>query len=92
MLAGRPVVIDGQRLDPEMQLGLRLVSLSERDGPQSPAAARVQTARSARRVALPLPIGAVEALRAGDLPARLYRPSATAELAGALRTALSPGR
>jgi acetyl esterase len=74
LLAGRPIVIDGHRLDPEMQLGLRLVSLSERDGPRSPAAARVQTARSARRVALPLPIGAVEAQRAGHLPARLYRP------------------
>jgi acetyl esterase len=74
LLAGRPVVIDGQRLDPEMQLGLRLVSLSERDGPQSPAAARVQIARSARRVALPLPIGAVEELRVDNMRARLYRP------------------
>jgi acetyl esterase len=76
LLAGRPIVIDGQRLDPQMQLGLRLVSLSERDGPQSPAAARVHTAQSARRVSLPLPIGGVQALRAGDLPARMYRPRA----------------
>jgi acetyl esterase len=78
LLAGRPVVVDGQRLDPEMQLGLRLVSLSDRDGPQSPAAVRAQVARSARRVALRLPIGAVEELRAGGLRARLYRPRAAA--------------
>jgi acetyl esterase len=76
VLAGRPVVIDGQRLDPEMQFGMRMVALSERGGPGTPADARVEMARSVRRVSLPLPIGAVESLRAGELPARLYRPRA----------------
>jgi acetyl esterase len=76
VLAGRPVVIDGQRLDPEMQFGMRIVALSERGGPGTPADARVEMARSVRRVSLPLPIGAVEARRAGELPARLYRPRA----------------
>ena len=74
VLAGRPLVIDGQRLDPEMQLGLRVIS--QGDGPRTPVDARVELARSVRRVSLPLPIGGVEALRAGGLPARLYRPSA----------------
>jgi acetyl esterase/lipase len=76
LLAGRPVVIDGQRLDPEMQFGMRLVALSERGGPSTPAAARADLAGSVRRVVLPLPIGSVEALRVGAMPGRLYRPRA----------------
>jgi acetyl esterase len=75
-LAGRPIVIDGQRLDPEMQFGLRVVSLSERGGPGTPAEARAQTAASARRVSLRLPIGSVEALTVAGMASRLYRPSA----------------
>jgi len=44
LLAGRPVVVDGQRLDPTVQLGLRLYHASRRLPLEalSPAAARAQ--------------------------------------------------
>jgi acetyl esterase/lipase len=79
-LAGRPVVIDGQRLDAETQVGLRLVSLSENGAPRTPAAARAETARSARAVTIRVPaVGAVRDLTvAGGLSGRLYEPTAPA--------------
>jgi acetyl esterase len=74
-LAGRPIVIDGQRLDPQLQLGLKFVSLSEQDGPRTPAAARLETARSASVVSLCRPpVARVRSLLVAGRPARLYEP------------------
>src|SRR4051794_31644860 len=79
-LSGRaPVEIDGQRLDPEVQL---LLALRERlEPPVWDAALSVERGRAITReeawiAAGPrvLPVAAVRELVAGDLPARLYSP------------------
>jgi acetyl esterase len=78
LLAGRPVVRDGQTLDLETQLLLRLQRLAGRGeldfGPDS----RAGIDADARAVGGVQPVGEVRTLRVGgadgDLPARLYVP------------------
>ena len=76
VLAGRRVVRDGQTLDPEIQLALRLQKLV-----REPAAETLPLAegRQAIRKQCALvggvpPVGAVRDLPVGDLPGRLYVP------------------
>jgi acetyl esterase len=77
-LAGRPIVIDGQRLDPETQLLIRLLGRSSRPY-SSPAEAR--TARASDAVVFRgevFSVGRVEELAipgpSGPIRARLYVP------------------
>ncbi|WP_203336344.1 alpha/beta hydrolase [Nocardioides limicola] len=86
--AGRPVVIDGQTLDPEQQLALRMMRLSGLPGaetvpiPQGRAILREQS----MIVGSGQPIGSVRDLRVdgadGELPARLYVPRSLVTGAG----------
>jgi acetyl esterase len=86
LLAGRPVRIDGQQLDPDLQLMLRLQRIGGRavNGGDSPPARRIAVDTAAglvagepiRRVAtrpVSIPTGY------GSLPARLYEPDRLAE-------------
>lgn len=80
-LGGAPVVRDGQTLDPEVQLLLRLLELDPSPHLEhlSPAEGRAAILRSAATVAgAPLPLGEVREMTvaggAGPLPARLYVP------------------
>ncbi|WP_310962182.1 alpha/beta hydrolase [Nocardioides terrisoli] len=90
VLAGRPVVRDGQRLSTEMQLMLRLQRLARvpalEDLPWEQG--RAELARQARMVGGRQPIGSVRDLTiegpGGPLPLRLYTP------ASALRSARVP--
>lgn len=79
-LAGRPVVADGQRLDPEMQWMLRLQKIIREPPVESlplPAARRA-FGRQTRLVGGSKPIGEVRELvvpgAEHDIPARLYIP------------------
>jgi acetyl esterase len=90
MLVGRPIVLDGQRLHPETQLGLRLLAMAGAPPLQelSPDQARARVAQDARTFAGPK-IG-LDEVRELELPgatksilARLYVPDA-AETAAAL--------
>jgi acetyl esterase len=88
-LAGPPIRIDGQELNPQAQLLLRLVELSGggRFEQLPVAAAREQIRRdSAIARGGQLPVGAVEELTipgpAGPIPARLYRPVGSPRGAG----------
>jgi acetyl esterase len=78
---GGPVVIDGETLEPEVQLGVALMRLSgDRNlAASTPAKARREMQRRARRVAgAPIPMARVEELSlpgpAAAIPARLYVP------------------
>ena len=78
----RPVRIDGQQLEPEVQLTLRLLKLSGRSAfEELPVAeARAEIRREAALYSgAPIPIEQVEEVEvpgaAGPLPARLYSPS-----------------
>jgi len=87
-LAGRPVVVDGQRLDPETQWVLRL----ERLAGEPPVASlpipegRAALRRQSRLVGGRQPIGETRDLAvptpAGPMPARLYVPRAQVAAAG----------
>lgn len=80
LLAGRPIVIDGQELDVEAQLGTRLLKLTVgktfEELPLEEGRAQIESETYAFGDELPLET--VRDLRipgpAGDLPARLYRP------------------
>ncbi len=78
-LAGRPKVVDGQQLDPEVQLLIRLMGSSSDAPHESPAAARADRSQQARvfRGAV-FPVARVEQLSipgpAGSIAARLYVP------------------
>ncbi len=78
LAGGRPVRIDGQELDPGVQLFLALARLSGRRGldRMSPAEARAEIAHSTRTVAgTPPAMARVEnRTLAGRIPARLYVP------------------
>jgi acetyl esterase len=80
LIAGRPVEIDGQVLDPDAQALLRLLApLAPREAPASIEAERADRVRAARLArGRPFPVGSVEHLTiagaAGPLDARLYRP------------------
>jgi len=77
VLAGRPVVIDGQRLAVETQLMLRLQRLARLPGPETLPipAARTALLHQSRVVAGRHPIGAVRDVPVGDLRGRLYTPT-----------------
>jgi acetyl esterase/lipase len=81
LVAGRPVVIDGQQLETEIQLLLKLTALSPE--PElttlSPSESRVELHRLALALEGPkVPVGRVESLEvpgpAGPIGARLYVP------------------
>jgi acetyl esterase len=81
LLAGRPVVRDGQTLAVDTQLMLQMKRLAREPGPETlpiPQARRAVLRQSAL-VGGDQPIGAVRDLPVGDLPGRLYVPSAKAE-------------
>jgi acetyl esterase/lipase len=78
VLAGRPVVLDGQTLAVDTQLTLRLQRVT-----REPAAetlpipeGRAAIARQSAMVAGRQPVGAVRSMTAGGRPARLYLPTA----------------
>jgi acetyl esterase len=78
VIAGRPVVRDGQHLDTETQLVLRLQQLTGEEGAEEleiPEGRRVLD-RQSRLVAGRQPIGEVHALEMGGVPARAYVPRA----------------
>lgn len=86
VLAGRSVVMDGQTLAPETQLMLRLQRLA-----RIPAAetlpipqGREEISHQARIAGGRQPVGAVRDLLVGDLPGRLYAPSAVTGETGLL--------
>ena len=81
VLAGRPVVVDGQRLAVETQLMLRLKRLARLPGPATlpVAEGRLATLHETRVAGGTHPIGAVRDLPVGDLPGRLYTPSSDPE-------------
>jgi acetyl esterase len=76
-LAGRPVVIDGQRLAVETQLMLRMQRLARLPGPETLPITEGRRAllHEARVVAGSHLIGAVRDLPVGDLRGRLYTPT-----------------
>ena len=76
VLAGRPVVLDGQSLATETQLALRLQRVAGRPPVESLPIpeGRVELDHQARLTAGSQPIGAVRALEVVGLPARLYTP------------------
>jgi acetyl esterase len=77
VLAGRPLVVDGQRLAVETQLMLRLKRLARLPGPATMPVAegRLATLHETRVAGGTQPIGAVRDLPVGNLPGRLYTPS-----------------
>jgi acetyl esterase len=90
VLAGRPIVVDGQTLDVNTQIGLRLMHLAGiGDFDSMPIEkARAQLSAEAWIFGDELPIGSVEDLTiptaALDLPARIYRPTGLTYPAGGL--------
>jgi acetyl esterase len=84
VLAGRPIEVEGQRLDVEPQLTLRLLALVGGSGPlenQSPSEARSRLTRDVRRVSgrRSRGVGSTDLLidgADGRLGARLYEPRA----------------
>jgi acetyl esterase len=82
VLAGRPIERDGLRLDPEVQLALRLEALLGPWRPVPVAEARERRRRDARIFAGPrIELERTEEIElpgpAGPLPTRLYRPPPT---------------
>jgi acetyl esterase len=75
-LAGRPVVLDGQRLATESQLVLRLQRLAREPRVESLPVERGRQAlrRQATVVAGDQPIGTVDDVDLGGVPGRCYRP------------------
>ncbi len=91
MLLGRPVVIDGQQLHVEVQLGLKLLELAGSPPLEtlSPDAGRAQTAEDARTFGGAKPqVARVEEITvsgaSGPLAARLYVPAGIGEHGGLL--------
>jgi acetyl esterase len=91
LLAGRAVRVDGQRLDPDLQLMLRLQRIGGRtaDGTESPAQRRWAVDTGSQMIAGE-PIGRVVTRELtipadwGPLPARLYVPESAAVESGLL--------
>jgi len=89
-LAGRPTVVDGQTLDVNTQVGLRLMRLAGwSDFASMPIGkARAQLSAEAWIFGDELPIGSVEDITIPaahlDLPARVYRPAGLTGPAGGL--------
>ncbi|WP_319453905.1 MULTISPECIES: alpha/beta hydrolase [unclassified Mycobacterium] len=90
MLAGRPIVVDGQTLDVNTQIGLRLMHLAGTGNFDSIPIekARAQLSAEAWIFGDELPIGSVEDITIPtaqfDLPARIYRPAGLTGPAGGL--------
>lgn len=81
LLGGRPVVVDGQTLAPDLQLMLRLQRLARESGAESLPIPEGRTAM-VRHTALTggdLPIGSRRDLEVAGRPARLYVPTAAPE-------------
>jgi acetyl esterase len=78
-LAGRPVVVDGQTLAPDLQLMLRLQRLMREPGAEELPLelGRRSLLRHTALTAGRQEVGGVRDLRAGELSARLYTPSST---------------
>jgi acetyl esterase len=80
-LGGRPIRIDGQELNPELQLALRLLNLATTDSYDSMPLpqVRAQIARESVVFGDPIPVETVRELtipgEGGAIPARLYRPT-----------------
>lgn len=76
VLGGRPVVLDGQQLAPDLQLMLRLQQLARRGelGTEEIADGRAAMRANAMLVGGDQPIGAVRELTVAGLPARHYLP------------------
>ena len=76
LLAGRPVVLDGQSLDAEIQLMLRLKELVREPAVESLSVPQARSAlvRQSRLVGGDQPIGAVRDEVVAGLPARFYEP------------------
>lgn len=87
-LIGAPIALDGQTLDPEAQLGLRLLELSGAASPEavSVAEARTRIKSDAATFAGPrIPVESTEDLVVGkSTPARLYVPSGAERLGSLL--------
>jgi acetyl esterase len=79
-LAGPPVRIDGQTLDVSTQLCLRLQRLTRVPGPETLEVERGRAAldRQARVMGASRPVGVVVDRTLGDLPVRVYLPTALA--------------
>jgi acetyl esterase len=79
-LAGRPVRRDGQTLDPQVQLVLRLQKVAREPGPEtlSVPAGRLAVDRQARTMGGVPPVGVVVERSLADLRARIYLPAALA--------------
>lgn len=76
VLGGRPVVLDGQTLAPDLQLMLRLQQIARRGelGAEEIAAGRAAMRANATLVGGDQPIGAVRELTVAGRPARHYLP------------------
>jgi acetyl esterase len=77
LLAGRPVVRDGQTLATDVQLMLRLKKLAREPGPETLPVedGRRAVRRQSAMVGGAQPVGAVRDLPVGGRPARLYVPA-----------------
>ena len=77
-LAGKPVVRDGQTLDPDVQLMLALQRVTREPSPgdQPVPEGRRTILRATRLTGVRQPIGSVRDLTVAGRPARLYTPSA----------------
>ncbi len=80
VLAGRPVVLDGQTLAADVQLQLRMKRLARQAGAETMpmAAGRGAILHDSRLTGGEQPIGSVRDLVAADRPARLYVPAGAA--------------
>ncbi|RYP85186.1 alpha/beta hydrolase [Nocardioides guangzhouensis] len=79
-MAGRPVRRDGQTLDPQVQLVLRLQRVAREPGPETlpVPAGRLAVDRQARTMGGSPPIGVLVERTVAGLPARIYLPAALA--------------
>lgn len=77
LISGRPLVLDGQTLAPDLQVMLRLQRLARKSdlAGRSLAKGRADMRENAILVGGRQPIGSIRDLAVADLPARLYVPS-----------------
>jgi len=81
LLAGKPVLIDGQTLAPEIQLMLRLQRLARMPGAETLPFPEARTLVDTQAVMAggSQPIGAVRDFEAAGIPMRLYTPTGAAD-------------
>ncbi|TDD45940.1 alpha/beta hydrolase [Kribbella antibiotica] len=80
LVAGRPVSVDGQELDPELQVALRLMGLAPEAKDKTLRQRRAELDQQARIFGgTPLPVDTIKPVfipgAAGKIAARLYRPA-----------------